>query len=97
MQVHERLAERWTVASMAELAHVSASRFAVLYKKVFGVSPVKDMIDARLARARGLLTNAGLSVGEVAAETGLTSLSYFSRLFRRRVGTTPRDYQRRHR
>ena len=95
MQVHERLKERWTVASMAELAHVSASRFAVLYKRLFGVSPVEDLIDARLARARALLTNAGLSVGEVAAQTGFTSLCYFSRLFHRRVGLTPRDYHRR--
>lgn len=95
MQVHERLKERWTVASMAELAHVSASRFAVLYKRLFGVSPVEDLIDARLARARALLTNAGLSVGEVAAQTGFTSLCYFSRLFHRRVGITPRDYHRR--
>jgi AraC-like DNA-binding protein len=94
MQVHERLEERWTVARMAELAHVSASRFAVLYKKLFGVSPVEDLIDARLARARALLTNAGLSVGEVATQTGFTSLCYFSRLFHRRVGTTPRDYHR---
>ena len=85
------------MARMAQLTHMSPSRFAVLYKRILGASPTEDLIEARLARARGLLTNAGLSVGEVAAETGFTSLSYFSRLFRRRVGTTPRDYQRRHR
>jgi len=95
MQVHEQLKERWTVASMAELAHVSASRFAVLYKKLFGVTPMEDLIDARLARARALLTSAGLSVGEAAAQTGFASLCYFSRLFRRRMGTTARDYCRR--
>jgi AraC family transcriptional regulator of arabinose operon len=97
MQVHEQLGERWTVARMAELAHVSASRFAVLYKKLFGVTPIEDLIDARLARARALLTNAGLSVSEAAAQTGFASLCYFSRLFRRRVGTTARDYCRRDR
>ncbi len=95
MQVHERLEERWAVPRMADLAHVSPSRFAVLYKKLFGVSPIEDLIDARLARARALLTNAGLSVGEAAAQTGFTSLCYFSRLFHRRVGSTPRDYCRR--
>jgi AraC-like DNA-binding protein len=92
MQVHERLEQRWTVASMAELAHVSTSRFAVLYKKLFGVSPVEDLIDARLARARALLTNAGLSVGEVAAQTGFSSLSCYPIIHRgdpdRRYGCT---------
>ncbi len=95
MQVHEQLGNRWTVESMAELAHVSASRFAVLYKKLFGVSPIEDLVDARLARARALLTNAGLPIGEVAVQTGFASLSYFSRLFHRRVGSTPREYSRR--
>jgi AraC-like DNA-binding protein len=96
MQVHERLGEQWTVSGMARLAHMSASRFAVLYKRVLGVSPTEDLIEARLARAQELLTNSGMSVGEVAAQTGFTSASYFSRVFRRRVGATPSDYQGRH-
>ena len=95
MEVHERLDEHWTVAKMAQLAHMSASRFAVLYKRVLGVSPAEDLIEARLARARELLTNSGTSVGEVAAQTGFKNPSYFSRIFRRRVGTTPRDHHRR--
>jgi AraC-like DNA-binding protein len=95
MQVHERLDEHWTVARMAQLAHMSPSRFAVLYKRVLGVSPAEDLIEARLARAQELLTNSGMSVGEVAARTGFKSPSYFSRLFRRRVGATPRDCHRR--
>ena len=96
MHVHERLEERWTVASMAQLAHMSPSRFAVNYRTVLGVSPAEDLIEARLARAQELLTNSGMSVGQVAAQTGFKSPSYFSRSFRRRVGTTPTDYQRRH-
>lgn len=95
MQVHERLEERWTVASMARLANLSVSRFGVLYRTLFGVSPVEDLIDARLARARALLANAALSVGEAAAAAGFTNVCYFSRLFRRRVGSTPREYYRR--
>lgn len=96
MQVHERLEERWTVASVVQLAHMSPSRFAVLYKSILHVTPGEDLIEARLARARELLANTGMSVGEVAAQTGFTSPSYFSRLFGRRVGTTPSDFKRRH-
>jgi AraC family transcriptional regulator of arabinose operon len=95
MQVHERLKERWTVVNMAQMAHLSPSRFAVLHKKLFGLSPIDDLLEGRLATARVLLTNAGMSVGEVAAQTGFSSPHYFSRLFHRRVGCTPRDYHRR--
>jgi AraC-like DNA-binding protein len=93
MEVHGRLEERWTVDKMAHLANMSGSRFAVLYKTVLGVSPVEDLVEARLARAQDLLLNSDMSVSEVAAQTGFSSSSYFSRIFRRRVGLTPTDYQ----
>lgn len=93
MHVHGRLEEGWTVARMAQLAHMSASRFGVLYKRVLGVSPAEDLIEARLARAQELLTNSGMSVGEVAARTGFKSPSYFSCLFHRRVGAAPTEYR----
>jgi AraC-like DNA-binding protein len=96
MQVHELLDERWTVASMAQLTHLSPSRFAVLYQRLFGLSPIDDLIETRLARARILLANATMSVSEAAAQTGFRSIYYFSRLFHRRVGCAPRDYYRRH-
>jgi AraC-like DNA-binding protein len=94
-EVHGRMEERWTVARMAQMAHLSTSRFAVLYRKLFGLSPIDDLLEGRVATARVLLTNVAVSVGEVAAQTGFTNFCYFSRLFRRRVGCTPRDYSRR--
>ena len=95
MQVHERLQEHWTAASMARLANLSVSRFGVLYRKLFDVSPLEDLIEARLTRARVLLANKALSVGEAATEAGFRNACYFSRLFRRRVGIPPKDYYRR--
>jgi AraC-like DNA-binding protein len=97
LQVHERLDEQWTVIDMAELANLSVSRFGVLYRELFGISPMADLIDARLARARALLANTALPVGEAATRAGFRSLCYFSRLFHRRVGCAPRDYYDRER
>ncbi|MCJ7751033.1 MAG: AraC family transcriptional regulator [Armatimonadetes bacterium] len=94
-QVHERLQEPWTAASMARLSNLSVSRFSVLYRKFFEVSPIEDLIAARLARARVLLANTALSVGEAAEEAGFRNACYFSRLFRRRFGIAPRDYYHR--
>ncbi len=50
MQVHERLEERWTVARMAGLANLSVSRFGVLYRSLFGTSPIEDLIDAAIGQ-----------------------------------------------
>jgi len=94
-RMHERLTESWTVEAMAARVHLSPSRFAALYKRFFAVSPVEDLIQARLERARWLLTNSTLTVSEVAAQSGFDNIYYFSRSFRRRVGCPPREYYRR--
>ena len=47
----------------------------------------------RVARARFLLDTTTLTVAEVAAELGYSDPLYFSRLFRRAQGQSPRDYR----
>jgi AraC-like DNA-binding protein len=92
-QVHERLADRWTVAKMAKLAKLGENRFAVLYRECFGTSPMEDLIQARLRHAEWLLTNRHATVTEAAQRSGFQSIHHFSRLFRRRVGCPPSEYQ----
>jgi AraC-like DNA-binding protein len=93
-QVHEHLAEHWTVARMAKLAKLGENRFAVLYKECFGTSPMEDLIQTRLNHAKLLLSNRNTTVGQAAELSGFGSIHYFSRLFRRRVGCAPSEYHR---
>ncbi|UCC67806.1 MAG: helix-turn-helix transcriptional regulator [Armatimonadota bacterium] len=95
MQVHDQMQKSWRVADMARLANLSPSRFAVLYLKLLGTSPMEDLIHARLNRARALLTDERLSVRQVADRTGFGSVCHFARLFRKHVGCAPRDCRRR--
>jgi AraC-like DNA-binding protein len=92
VRVQEELQTPWRIEDMARLVHLSSSRFSVLYRSIFGVSPVEDLIQARLGKARQLLTNTSLSIGEVANNCGFENQFYFSRLFHKRIGCPPRDY-----
>lgn len=82
----------WTVQEMAASVHLSRSRFMGVYRELFGGSPVEDLINARIKHARWLLSATTLSVGQVAGECGFRSLYHFSRLFKKRVGTSPSDF-----
>lgn len=95
-RMQDSLTRHWSVAEMAALVHLSESRFAALYTTIFAISPTEDLIRARIEKARWLLTTTNLAIKQVAAQSGFANLHYFSRLFHRRVGCAPRDYQRRH-
>jgi len=82
----------WRVERMAELAHLSPSRFATLYTKLIGTPPMEDLITARLDLAKSLLTNSATTVASAARQCGFPCVSHFSRIFRKRVGCAPRDY-----
>lgn len=86
------IARPWTVLGLARRAGLGTSRFQQLYRQLFGVPPIEDLIRARVEHARLLLSSAGASVAETAAAAGFGSIFHFSRTFRRRVGCAPREY-----
>ena len=86
--------ENWNVRSMAELACLSPSRFSVLYRKFFGSSPAEDLMERRLEHATYLLSGTDSSISEISNACGFSSQHYFSRLFRKRTGSTPSAYAR---
>ena len=95
--VFAQLDQPWTVSQMATLAYLSPSRFHALYRAAFGVSPIHYLNVCRYERARTLLAETDLSVTEIAAATGFSSIHYFSRAFSASAGVSPYEYRRRHR
>lgn len=81
------------VPEMARLANMSESRFYVLYKALFGVTPARDLIFARVQRAKFLLAQKEYSVAEVARLTGYSNEYHFIRQFKQITGTTPGKYK----
>lgn len=87
--VRDRMSEPVTVAELAEHVCMSPSAFAHLFREVTGMAPYQFVKNMRLDRARALLIDEGLGVGEAAQQVGYTSLSHFINEFKRHFGTTP--------
>lgn len=88
-QIFANLGRRWTVKDMANLAHISESRFYDKYKAAFSVSPLKDLICARITSAENMLSLGDKSVKEIAAELGYTNEFHFIRQFHKIKGVSP--------
>ncbi|WP_114257015.1 helix-turn-helix domain-containing protein [Streptomyces sp. Go-475] len=85
-----------TVRSLAEDVALSPSRFAHLFSRQLGQSPMRALREARLRHAARLLESTDLPVERVAAASGFASPFHFNRVFRERYGIPPGAYRTHH-
>jgi AraC-like DNA-binding protein len=69
------------------------SKFRKAFKQNTGESPNQYHLNLRLNRAKGLLTSTALNINEVANQTGFDSVFYFSKLFKKKNGVSPKYYR----
>lgn len=93
-RINESPADAPTVAGMARRAGYSADHFARIFKSVVGQSPQEYIVQARINRARALLTESGLSIGQIADMLGYDDIYFFSRQFKSRTGQSPSRYRK---
>lgn len=84
--------EEWTLEKMAALTGYSVSRFCALYTELFGISPMNDLLEARLKNAKALLSLHAYKVGDVAKMCGFSSIHYFSCFIKKHTGKSPSDF-----
>ena len=84
--------EDWSAERMAAKVNLSTSKFYEVYKEFFGVTPQKDLQEARIEHAKNLLCQGSCSVSEVAGAVGYTNVYHFIRQFKKLCKVTPGVY-----
>jgi len=79
---------------LARKASLSSSYFSILFKKYAGYSPTQYVTKIRIDRAKELLRSSRLPIRGIASEVGITDSFYFTRVFTKEVGMSPRDYRK---
>ncbi|WP_062226596.1 GlxA family transcriptional regulator [Aureimonas frigidaquae] len=78
-----------TMAALARRLGLSARSLEVLFRRTVGASPGAYFLKLRLGAARRLVLDTNLSMAEIAARSGFSSISALSRAFRRAYGEAP--------
>jgi transcriptional regulator GlxA family with amidase domain len=86
---------RSPVAKMAEVSGLPERSFVRRFTRATGYTPIKYVHALRLEDAKQHLETGTLPIEAVSYEVGYEDASFFSRLFRSRVGMTPATYRRR--
>ncbi|MGQ0594350.1 MAG: helix-turn-helix domain-containing protein [Gammaproteobacteria bacterium] len=96
IRLEQGFAEDLRLDDLAMACHMSGSHFSRTFKKEHGTSFSRYVLRYRLERACEFLATAETSVKQAALAAGFHDCSYFDRVFRRRYGMSPRDYQAPH-
>ncbi len=91
--LYENLNRSISLAEMAAHAELSESHFSRLFKEQTGHSPVDYFIFLKMQHACSMLTLTRSTVNEISAALGYGDAYYFSRLFKKVIGVSPREYR----
>lgn len=78
------------VAASVDLSPYYASR---IFKEDQGMTVMEYATEMKLVEAKNLLSNPSFRIEEIAARVGYADASYFSRLFKKHTGMSPRQYR----
>ena len=93
--LRDRLAEPWTLNSLAEEVHLSRSQLARSFDATVGTSPMAYLRQMRVERMARLLTSTDLSIARAARAVGWRNQFHASQCFHAHYGVSPTSFRRR--
>ncbi|MDT8716724.1 response regulator [Clostridium sp. 19966] len=88
----EHYKEDLAVISVAKEVGLSPNYFSHLFKQEIGKSFVNVMNEYKIEKAKQLLAQGELKIYEVADSLGFSDYRYFTQIFKKYVGCTPKEY-----
>jgi AraC-like DNA-binding protein len=92
--LREKISESLTLGDISRALVLSPTHVERLSYQEFGCGAVHLFHRLKIDRARTLLHTTDLSVYEISKHLGYEDQSYFSRLFKKHMGISPRDYKK---
>ncbi|MDD5934864.1 MAG: AraC family transcriptional regulator [Clostridiales bacterium] len=92
--IQHNLTEELTLSSIADHFHKNASFLSNEFSKETGTSITEYIHSKRIDAAIKLLNTTNLSIADVASKVGIHDCGYFARLFKKKIGITPREYKK---
>jgi len=92
--IHAHLRDDLGLVELAGTINLSPRHFSRLFRKTFGTTPYRYVMDERVNEVKTLLATKRLSILEIVEQLGFVDQSHLTNVFRKATGITPRRYQR---
>ena len=87
---------RSTVTELSELYNMSEGHFIRQFKVYTGYTPLEYRAMKRMENAKSLLSGTDMSVSDISESLGFDDPLYFSRVFKKNTGISPREYRKKY-
>jgi AraC family transcriptional regulator, arabinose operon regulatory protein len=91
--IDEHYAADIVLQDVAAASNLSPSRLSGLFKKETGSSVMAYRNELRLVQAAQLLLHSKLRIADIGNQVGYSEQAFFSRIFRKHLGMSPRQYR----
>lgn len=92
--IHGHYQEKITLEDIAAQVNICSSECCRFFKKNMRESLFDYLLNYRIEQSLALLAKGNGNITEIAVQCGFSSSSYFSRVFRERMGYSPKEYQK---
>lgn len=91
--LNQHYTRSWTISDMADFCNLSNDYFSHIFKEVTHITPLNFLTKLRIEKSKELLLAEGLSISDVAFLVGYSDPLYFSRVFKKSVNVSPKEYR----
>lgn len=93
LYIEEHYTEKLKLSDVAEQVYVSQWHLSKLLNRHLGQNFSEILNGIRIARAKELLKDPSLRIGDIADEVGFLDMAHFSRVFKKQVGISANEYR----
>lgn len=86
--------EALSIVSVAAQVYLNPVYFGRVFKNTFHMTFKKYLLQQRMEKAKRLLEEGTLSIGDICEQVGISNPSYFSHLFKQYTGMLPSGYKK---
>lgn len=83
-----------SLGDAAQSVHLSLNHFCTVFSQETGFTFIEYLTQLRMERARDMLAKTQMRSSDIAVEVGYRDPHYFSYLFKKHTGVSPRDYRK---
>lgn len=91
--LEDNIDKQVSLEQMAQVSGLSKFHFAKKFQKQTGVSPIRYFLELKIKHACELIDRTQLTIKEVSSRLGYDDPYYFSRLFKKVMGISPKQYR----